>query len=146
MKDSERPKGPKVPVARLLICPSVACRRNAFSVLLYDITSNSAGDQLLACLACGYEAVFRKETGQCEPRPGRATQDWRSPQRLDRGNPTRDGETKEVETEPRRRVAAVTRSTQAQRTLTASSKEEVEMPFKSGHTKQGGRKAGTPTS
>src|SRR5216684_3160009 len=85
-------------------------------------------------------------TGQCEPRPGRATQDWRSPQRLDRGNPTRDGETKEVETEPRRRVAAVTRSTQAQRTLTASSKEEVEMPFKSGHTKQGGRKAGTPTS
>jgi hypothetical protein len=133
-----------VPAARLLSCPSIACRRNAFRVFLYDVRQNAAGDQLLTCLSCGYEAVFRAGSGQFEPRPGRPVQDWRPPQPLDPGNPTQEGETKKVETKTRRRVAGVTDSTQAQRTLTARAKENIEMPFKSGHTKQGGRKAGTP--
>jgi hypothetical protein len=116
----------RAPASRLLICPSGACRQNAFSVVLYDVRQNAAGDQLLTCLSCGYEAVFRKGSGQFEPRPGRPVQDWRPPQPPDEGNANPDPGNEEVDREKQRRGAPPQESAPVQLTITSNSEEEVE--------------------
>jgi hypothetical protein len=67
------------------ICPSAGCLANAAEViyLLYVVRPNEKGDVLLACLNCGYEAVYRLATNRFEARPGR-TEKWTPPYRAPR--------------------------------------------------------------
>ena len=67
------------------ICPSAGCVADAANVvyLLYVVRPNERGDVLLACLNCGYEAVYRISTNKFEARPGR-TDAWQPPYRAQR--------------------------------------------------------------
>jgi hypothetical protein len=68
------------------VCPTGLCTRHVSKIVyfLYVVTANPKGDVLLACLNCGYEAVYRTETGVFEPRPGREGEPWRAPYRTSR--------------------------------------------------------------
>ncbi len=68
------------------VCPSGLCTRNASKIVyfLYVVTANPKGDVLLACLNCGYEAVYRVAFDAFEPRPGREGEPWRAPYRTRR--------------------------------------------------------------